>query len=141
MAKLVGAHVYNNANQNVNDTTWTKLAFNSERFDTDTIHDNSTNNSRLTCNTAGKYLIIGNVTWDNNTTNSRYLSILLNNGTFLTNNHFSAAIANVDQSVSIIYDLAVNDYVELQVYQDSGGTRTVNYYDAYSPNFMMHRIG
>jgi hypothetical protein len=41
------------------DLTYTSnaaIAWNSEAYDTDTMHDNSTNNSRITINTAGIYL-------------------------------------------------------------------------------------
>jgi hypothetical protein len=40
--------------QAVATSTWTLVSFDGEDFDTDTIHDNVTNNDRLTCKTAGK---------------------------------------------------------------------------------------
>ena len=39
LPSLPGARVYHNANQSISNTTVTALAFNSERWDTDTIHD------------------------------------------------------------------------------------------------------
>src|SRR5262245_40483526 len=62
------ARAYHSANQSINSGTNTTLNFDSERFDSDTIHDNVTNNSRLTCKTAGKYLICCNVRWASNAT-------------------------------------------------------------------------
>ena len=40
-----------------------------------------------------------------------------------------------------IYELAVNDYVQMGVYQDSGGNLNLNAVGVYSPAFMMEYIG
>ena len=136
-----GARVYHDANQTIASATNTILAFNSERFDTDTIHDTVTNNSRLTCKTAGKYLIIGSIKWQSTSAgNYRRTQIYLNGAT-------SIAEANIGPenewqiTVSCIYDLAVNDYVEIRVIQDSGVSLTVNSVANSSPEFMIQRIG
>ena len=50
-----GARVYNTGNLTITNATETALTYNSEHFDTDTIHDTGSNTSRLTCKTAGKY--------------------------------------------------------------------------------------
>jgi hypothetical protein len=42
--------------------------------------------------------------------------------------------------VATHYQLAVNDYVELIAYQDSGGNLNVNVTGNYSPEFMMVRV-
>ena len=52
----IGARVYNDANISIPDNTETAVTFNTEEWDTDTIHDPSTNPERLTAKTAGKYL-------------------------------------------------------------------------------------
>lgn len=46
---------------NLSYTSATAVAWNDEAFDTDGMHDNSTNNSRITINTAGIYLFVLNV--------------------------------------------------------------------------------
>ena len=76
-----GARVYHNAAQAIATSSGTALAFNNERYDTDLIHDPATNNSRLTCQTAGKYLIIANIQWAANATGFRQLGIMLNGTT------------------------------------------------------------
>src|SRR5919108_3473294 len=58
--------VFHNATQSITTATETALAFNSERWDTafgsaSTQHDTATNNSRLTAQYAGKYLVVGHV--------------------------------------------------------------------------------
>ncbi len=138
-----GARVYHNANQSTTDGTWTTLAFNSEKKDTDAIHDNSTNNSRLTCKTAGAYLIIGMVYWAANAAGRRIIQIAFSDGVatgYINAMNVGTAEPHAMQ-VSAIKDLAVNEYVELKVFQASGGALNVLYDAGFSPDFMMQRIG
>ena len=81
-----GARVYHNANQNIAHNTLTALALNSERWDTDAYHDVTTNNSRLTvpAGQAGKYIIVGHVRFDNNSSGARQIVIRLNGATNLS---------------------------------------------------------
>lgn len=136
------ARAYHSANQSITTATWTALALNSERFDTDVIHDTVTNNSRLTCKTAGKYQISGNVEWASNATGTRQLQVWLNGATDIGHEARQASTGGVmSMSISVIYDLAVNDYVELRVNQDSGGGLNVNSTGNYTPEFSMVRVG
>src|SRR4051794_16526480 len=54
---LPSCAVYNDAAQSIPDGALTALTFNTEHFDTDSIHSTSSNTSRLTCQTAGIYVI------------------------------------------------------------------------------------
>jgi len=138
------ARVYHNTTQTVANTTLTWIVFNSERFDTDTIHDTSTNTGRLTCKTAGTYLIVGNFSFPLNFNGSRQIRIRLNGATIIAITAMtptSSAATDADMEVSTIYALAVNDYVELGAYQTSGGTLTIAANANYSPEFSMTRIG
>jgi hypothetical protein len=133
------ARVFHSGNQSVANNTETALAFDSERFDTDVIHDTVTNNSRLTCKTAGKYSITGQATWSASPVTAA-ISIWLNGTTFIGR----VDLLSVDyrnMSVTTIYDLAVNDYVELRVLQISGGAINILAAGNYSPEFMMFRVG
>jgi hypothetical protein len=51
---------YLGSNQGISNSTWTKVQFNTEQFDSDNLYDNSTN-YRFTPTTAGKYLCYTNV--------------------------------------------------------------------------------
>ena len=137
-----GVRVYHGASQNIANSSWVTLAFNSERYDTDSIHGNVTNNSRLTCRTAGKYLIIGQIGFPANSTGSRAGVILLNGTTYISH-VLQDATSDFGNAIicTTIYDLAVNDYVELQALQSSGGTLAVAYSPQMIPEFMMQRIG
>lgn len=149
LAKVLSApmaRVYHDANQSIADSTWTTLAFNQERFDTDTIHDTATNNSRLTIQTAGKYILFANVEFDVNGTGGRGLRIILNGDTTngIIGQVLLPATAAASQRMVIAtppYDFSAGDYVELQVWQNSGGARTVAAIAAYSPEFGIVRVG
>lgn len=139
---IPAARVYNNVDQSVATSTLTALSFNAERFDTDSIHDNVTNNSRLTCRTAGKYQIIGQVAFVDNSTGLRSLNIRLNGATVIAFVELSADNSGANRfQVTTIYDLAVNDYVELVAFQASGVALNVRSTNANSPEFMMVKIG
>ena len=136
------ARVYNSANISIPNDTVTVLTFNSELLDTDNIHDTATNPSRLTCKTAGLYAIYGNAQFAAHATGARTVLIRLN-GTSTSIAAATAGSAGRNQSlpVSTQYPLEVGDYIELAVWQNSGGSLAVNYVDAYTPVFGMTRIG
>ncbi|MBI4637673.1 MAG: hypothetical protein HY727_15150 [Candidatus Rokubacteria bacterium] len=136
------ARAYHNADQAITTATETALALNSERYDTDGIHDTVTNNSRLTCQTAGKYLIVGIARFKEHATGQRRLSIQLNGVTVIARatEPTNSGTAVTELAVATVYDLAATDYVELIAYQDSGGNLNVESVGNHSPEFMMHRL-
>ena len=132
-----GAKVKHSAAQSIPDATATIPAFDTEEYDTDTIHDVTTNNSRLTCKTAGKYLCILTSAWASNTTGRRTGDFRVN-GTDIISGHSIAPAPTYPINVSAtIVDLAVNDYVEARVAQNSGAA--LNW--STSSRFMMQRVG
>lgn len=134
------ARVYHTANQSTASGVLLPLLFNSERFDTDGIHDTATNTSRLTCRTAGKYLLFGAFEMTPGGTGFRQIGVLLNGAAFVVVQTMAPA-TNVRLAVSTVWDLAVNDYVELCATQDSGGPLNVTAASNYSPEFGMVRLG
>ena len=137
-----GARVYNSANVLIGHLGAQALPFDSERYDTDTIHSTVANTSRLTCKTAGKYLIVGGAGWEANLAGDRFLYIVLNGVTALA--YFSSPVrtdGGCQATVTTIYDLAVADFVELWVNQSSGGNLNVLAVGNWSPEFMMQKIG
>lgn len=116
------ASVTKSANQTgLTQGTWATLTFDQEDFDTDTIHDNVTNNSRLTANLAGKYLVIGNALVDDtNVTTPTTVGLRIIKGGVTTTVYGDAVAARtaaipggVLVSAAII-DMAATNYVELQ---------------------------
>lgn len=140
----IGAKVYHSANQAIPDDTLTSLAFDTEVWDTDTIHDIVTNNSRLTCKTAGKYVIMGTATFVYNATGERALFMVLNGTLEIaveTTTALYKALSYTKLGVSTIYNMAVGDYIELVVRQSSGNDLNVYGGSVRNPDFVMQRIG
>jgi hypothetical protein len=111
-------------NQNIANTTWTAINWATERYDTDGYHSTSTNTSRITIPSgkAGKYLVNAFLVWDPNTTNARYIAIY-KNGTNMNSFSWRANDAYFTAQANVVLDLAVGDYIQVYVYQDSGSNR------------------
>ena len=141
----IGARVYNSGNLTIPTASSTDLTFDSERWDTDTIHSTVTNTERLTATTAGTYLIAGTVRWAANSTNVRGVRIKVGGGNYIASNRAipdtGGGRGEIAQTVSTIWVLEAGHYVTLSVYQDSGGNLDVVATASYTPEFMMQRIG
>lgn len=133
---LPGCRVFNSANIAVNNTTDTYLTFDSERFDTDTMHSTVTNTGRITFTTAGVYTVTGNVRFASTGGGLRESWIRLNGTTRIAHDD-RLAVTGGDNTccVTTIYKFAAADYVELGCYQDSGLARNVVASGNYSPEF------
>ena len=143
---FIGCKVYHNANQNVSNGSETALSFNSEDWDTDAMHDNSTNNTRITFKTAGKYFIQGHVQvadivdGSGNTAGRRHLAIRLNGGNRNVVSQSSPSLSDQwAHQASVMLDVSVNDYVELLFLQSSGETLAVQYNNG-SPFFTAYKL-
>ena len=66
LASDISCRIRQSSGQSITLNTLTALNFDTEDFDTDTMHDNVTNNTRITFATTGKYLVTGAVTTDGN---------------------------------------------------------------------------
>jgi hypothetical protein len=86
------------------------------------MHDNVTNNSRITIRTAGTYDIGGAIRFSSNGTGSRLASVRLNGVTWLVRSQQAplASFATDCATPVIPYVLAVGDYLELVATQTSG---------------------
>jgi hypothetical protein len=116
--------------QSIATATNTVLTFDSEDFDTDGFHDNSTNTSRLTIPTGlgGYYLVSVNLAIQANATGLRSGLIKKNNSDIALFPDISpiSGIAYPGYSYQTILNLAAGDYLEVLVYQTSGGN--LNFY-------------
>jgi len=121
---FVGCSISNtNTSVSISNATNTKVAMNTETFDTDGFHDNSTNNTRITIPSgkAGKYLINGSTFFAGNATGERTAYIFKNNAEVKATFTVPNASANCNVFVTAVLDLAVADYVEFVIRQNSGG--------------------
>jgi len=115
------AYAYRTTAFTLTTAVQTAVPFPLERFDTDGIHDLVVNNSRLTCQTAGIYMMGGASRFTSNTTGVRALSIRLNGAALWQREWDTNQNDSVFAGVSGMYQLAVADYIELFAYQTSGG--------------------
>lgn len=97
---------------------------------------------RFTAPAAGKYLLTASYGFDANATGTRYM-LFKKNGSFLfRGGAVSNAISGVDTflNLSLLEPLNPGDYVELSVFQSSGGA--LDSADTFStPTISVHRIG
>lgn len=124
------AKVKKSAAQAINNGASTTVSWNQEDWDTDAIHDNATNNTRLTCKTAGKYGVWANIHWATSASGSRGLGVLINGITVHSFNYPAASTLDPEVGAYCEVQLAVNDYVEIQVYQNSGGALNLSNVDS-----------
>jgi hypothetical protein len=122
LANPPACRVYHNTTQSLTDITETTVAFNSERFDTDTMHDTVTNNSRITIKTAGIYEITANLEIAQSADYvAAYAYIRLNGATLIGID--GGPIASTSQGIRLnpktLWKCAVNDYLEVRAYQDN----------------------
>lgn len=131
LANPPSVRVYHNASQNLLTGTDTAVTFNSERWDTDTMHDPAVNPTRITFKTAGLYVVQAGIRIQFNATGYRQLYFRLNGPTnFVGAYELHDAEVNSSQpdifTMSTIWKFAVNDYIELMALQNSGATLTID---------------
>ena len=123
---------YHNTTISCTTATWTLIQLNSESFDTDTMHDTVTNNSRLTANTAGVYLVTAEAQFTAPSGSPESLQIRLNaNGAIgggspvATWQTTGNASANQCMNVANIIYLNAGDYIEAFVQQNTGSSQNL----------------
>jgi len=132
-ASFVGASAYVSGSQSITASTLTTVDFANENFDTDAFHSTSSNTSRMTIPTgkAGKYLVTGTLGVD--VTSNFYTRINVNGnavngssyGYYNVTGTGDSNINRTQVSFGAILDLAVGDYVQLQVVHASSAARNL----------------
>jgi hypothetical protein len=138
---LDGARVYHDDDQHINVNTQTTLSFNSERYDNGGLHSTVTNNSRLTAQKAGVYLITCNIAWEAGAGQIRNLSLKLNATTWLARNYEYLVFEDEHHlSLTTLYKLAANDYVQVLVFHDVVGGLDILQGANFTPEFAMQQL-
>jgi hypothetical protein len=137
LTDIPSCRAYNDANIVIAHNSNTPVTFNSESWDTDEIHSITSNTSRLTCKTAGIYLLHACIIWADNATGERILNFRVNGSDFVSSER-RASHGNAWMTLVDVAHLAVNDYVEIIAYQTSGGNLNIARQDTNrSPSFGM----
>tara|TARA_R100000353_G_C6406635_1_gene169167 strand:- start:16 stop:606 length:591 start_codon:yes stop_codon:yes gene_type:complete len=125
-------HAYLSANTTLTSNSFTKVAFNTELYDTDNFYDNSTN-YRFTPTTAGKYMVYSGLRYstENNTDLGISTLALQKNSSYYTysqHNMGNNPQRDSSQFISIPIDFnGSSDYVEIyaRMYTNTGNTLTL----------------
>ena len=123
---------YNDSAQVISNTTETPIALNQTTFDTDSMHDDSTNNTRVIFTTAGTYVVTTHASFASNATGYRKITLRLN-GSTIVNQIRVAGFSATDNFTTMctIWTFDADDYVEMVVYQNSGGNLNAETYAPY----------
>jgi hypothetical protein len=92
---------------------------------------------------AGKYYIFANITWETPIGSGLWgLRLQLNGKTVIAEQTMpnTAAQFRISMSVGTLYALAAGDYVEVQVFQNSGSPLLIRSIAATSPEFGMAKL-
>ena len=120
-----GAYVTDSANQSLTTGVQASIDFNSESYDTDTIHDNATNNQRLTVPSGTTYArVSASVEYANNATGIRTVDIYVDNTTRVSwqIEHSPASSDNTIVRTTTDWILTSGvTYFNVRAYQNSGG--------------------
>lgn len=139
----VRARVTNSANILIGTGgTGTALTYDTDRYDTDAIHDIASVTTRLTAPAAGYYRIGACVRFASNATGYRQVFLRINGATVIASLIVDAVATTVTDIVlaGVDYLLAQGDYVECLVVQTSGGNLNVVAAATFSPEFWIDRL-
>ena len=127
-ATAAGCYIYKSTSQSISNNTATALTFDAESFDTDAYHSTSSNTSRITIPTGkgGKYQVNTTILFANSTTGVRRLEIWVNGALYQQDSiAVSSSDGRIFMTLASVLSLAAADYIEIYVFQSSGGALNV----------------
>jgi hypothetical protein len=125
-ASFVGCKLTKSVDQAITNVTTTVISFDGEDFDTDSFHDNSTNNSRITIPSGkgGKYLFVISGNFTGAGTTGHLQTNMRKNGSAVAagaaNIYWKNVTDVVGFAVSHILEAVATDYFEFTVYSNPG---------------------
>ena len=136
-----GCRAYNTSNITASNTTWTNLTFNTESWDSGTIHDIGSNTQNFTVPVAGKYLVRASVYWAANSTGLRQIRVT-NGGTATGEVGTTVGSSNAfSQQYMDVVSCSASDVLVFQVWQSSGGNLDVQQVTTYGISAAVIWIG
>lgn len=125
----VGCRLVRTSSLNIATASGTSIpAWDGETFDTHGFHSTSTDPDRITipAGCAGLYLVTGQVHLSANATGRRTVTVRLNGNQVMRESTNAPASGVASLSIALPQILAVDDYLTVEVYQDSGVTLTLD---------------
>jgi len=125
------------AQSTIGNGATTVLAFDSEHYDTASMHDTSTDNSRLTAPVTGIYAITASVAWASNPTGRRTIHLRRSGFASIAVDSRAAFGDEVGTAIATLARLEAGDYVEVLIQQTSGSSLNIQKDGEHSPEFAM----
>jgi len=124
---FVGCGLRDTANQSTTGGVDTAITFNTEYFDTDAFHDNSTNTSRITIPAGkdGKYLFSYTMVNTAAAEANYSQSSIRKNGTAVSGINpgtLQSSLTYTTMTQTVILDLVATDYIEVYMVSDANAT-------------------
>lgn len=122
----------------------TTITFDTEDYDTDTMHSTSVNTDLITFNTAGIYVLHFNCEFPTNGNGYRYVIIREtggNNGIAFSSNDTASVVSGVGFSISCTRKFAAGSSVRVRVFQNSTAALNIAKSEQFSPYFDATWIG
>ena len=120
--KFIGAFVYNSTTQSFAATTLTTITFDSEAYDTSSIHSTSSNTGRLTAPVTGYYRISGGI-WYATTSGTNYVLFDKNGAaSYIRGGATAQNGGGSGMFLSTTALLTATDYVTMVGYHTEAGT-------------------
>lgn len=120
---------YNSTTQAITTGTHTAVTFDSENWDIGTLHSTSSSTSRITIPTGGDglYHLTCAIYWDVSGVGQRLARIYKNGAALYPSSYAQANVTyGVTHNITAYYDLVAGDYLEVFVFQDSGGNLNIS---------------
>ena len=134
------------AAQSISNDTSTKIAYNSEVYDTDSAYDHSSNyRFTVPSGKAGKYFIGASVRSGSVTDTKKITMNLFVNGSEVSEHYAQVASSNGGEQYTIgvfkTFNLSAGDYIEVFVLHQSGGSVNFSSSSSIGSYFYGYRIG
>ena len=137
----IAARVYRTDAQTIATSTEASVAFTHQRRVDGGLHTTA-DDTKMTVYVPGWYLVGASVAWTANATGRRSTYLRLNGATDIGRSLKSTSHATLTEktAVTTVYHFAAADYVEVRVFQDSGGNLDLAVAANQSPEFWMARL-
>ena len=126
--------VFRSTDQSISNGAYTKIQYNSENYDTNSVFDSSTN-YRFTAPSTGKYYFLAQLQYTSTSDGGQLRGQFYVNGSAfhssLRMQHTSPNTSDNFMVMADVISLSANDYVEVYGYQGESGSRNFESYKNY----------
>jgi hypothetical protein len=144
--------IYRTSADTAQNATWLRPTFDAELYDTDSMHDLSTNTQRITFNTAGIYVISAGIYFENNSTSGERILCLSKNasnadpqtataGVNVGTQYINTGEAYMRMSLTTIHRFNVADFMTMHLFQNHGAAMIVGATTSASSGFLTAPTG